>query len=265
MASAAWSARTRASAPTRSRRGWDMTHLLPEFRPALPSGLQLDGEIVALNPEGRPDFHRLSSRLLHGRTGVPVLLFVFDLLAAEGLATTMLSYAERRALLEQLDVETAEVRVVTTTGPPTDALPHGRLRSASKRSARTEAARVSTGTCSPTRWSGRGPRSTPTWATSRRRTFALSQVEPQEFVDMAATLAPARPFSVDISLNEKLLVADFGRFNDHRSLTWCSEVPYLRRHNGMTRLAHLATNVNFAGHRAPPLRHPANLTLTDQP
>jgi bifunctional non-homologous end joining protein LigD len=97
---------THAGFRARSRRGWDMIHLLPEFRPALPSGLQLDGEIVALDPEGRPD------RLLHGRSGVPVLLFVFDLLAVEGLATTMLSYAERRALLEQLDLETTQVRLV---------------------------------------------------------------------------------------------------------------------------------------------------------
>ena len=98
----------------RSRRGWDMSHLVPEFRRGLPSGLQLDGELVSLDPEGRPDFHRLSSRLLHGRTGVPVLLFVFDLLAVEGLPTTMLSYAERRALLDQLDLETNQVRLVAT-------------------------------------------------------------------------------------------------------------------------------------------------------
>jgi bifunctional non-homologous end joining protein LigD len=52
-----------------SRRGWDMTHLLPEFRRGLPLGVQLDGELVALDESGRPDFHRLSARMLHGRAG----------------------------------------------------------------------------------------------------------------------------------------------------------------------------------------------------
>ena len=60
----------------------------------------------------RPDFHRLSSRMLHGRARVAVTYFVFDLLAVEGLQTTMLSYAERRALLEEVVVEHERVRLV---------------------------------------------------------------------------------------------------------------------------------------------------------
>jgi len=105
---------THASFHARSLRGWDMTHLLSEFRPALPAGVQLDGELVALDENGRPDFHRLSSRMLHGRGGIPLTLFVFDVLALEGLATTMLPYAERRALLEELDLENERVRLVAT-------------------------------------------------------------------------------------------------------------------------------------------------------
>ena len=54
------------------------------------SDLQLDGEIVALNGDGLPDFHLLSSRLLHRRGGIPVVYFVFDVLAIEGLPTTIL-------------------------------------------------------------------------------------------------------------------------------------------------------------------------------
>ena len=50
--SAASSARTGLRA--RSRRGWDMTHLLPEFRRRLPLGVQLDGELVALDESGSP-------------------------------------------------------------------------------------------------------------------------------------------------------------------------------------------------------------------
>ena len=105
---------THASFHARSRRGWNMTHLLPEFRPALPAGVQLDGELVAIDESGRPDFHRLSSRMLHGRGGIAVTLFVFDVLAVEGLPTTMLPYSERRTLLEELDLECQRVQLVAT-------------------------------------------------------------------------------------------------------------------------------------------------------
>ena len=53
--------------------------------------------------DGRPDFHRLSHRMLHGDQAMPVTYVVFDVLAVEGLPTTMLPYSERRALLETLD------------------------------------------------------------------------------------------------------------------------------------------------------------------
>jgi hypothetical protein len=69
----------------RSRRGWEMSHLLPELRRNLPDDVQLDGEIVALGDDGRPDFHRLSSRMLHGRGNIALTYFVFDVLAVEGL------------------------------------------------------------------------------------------------------------------------------------------------------------------------------------
>src|SRR3954452_11588156 len=69
----------------RSRRGWDMTPLLPELAHALPPDVQLDGELVALDGDGRPDFHRLGARMLHGGAGIRVTLFVFDVLAVEGL------------------------------------------------------------------------------------------------------------------------------------------------------------------------------------
>jgi bifunctional non-homologous end joining protein LigD len=81
-----------------------MSHLLPELGGCLPAGVQLDGELAALDETGRPDFHRLSSRMLHGRPGIAVTLFVFDVLAVEGLATTMQPYSERRELLEALEL-----------------------------------------------------------------------------------------------------------------------------------------------------------------
>ena len=43
--------------------------------------------------------------MLHGRPGIGVTYFVFDVLAVEGLGTTAKPYAERRALIKELDVE----------------------------------------------------------------------------------------------------------------------------------------------------------------
>lgn len=50
--------------------------------------------------------------MLHGRTGITLTLFVFDVLAVEGLSTTMQPYSERRAILEQLDLENQRVKLV---------------------------------------------------------------------------------------------------------------------------------------------------------
>lgn len=52
--------------------------------------------------------------MLHGRGRIALTLFVFDVLAVEGLATTMLPYSERRELLEELELESQRVRLVAT-------------------------------------------------------------------------------------------------------------------------------------------------------
>jgi bifunctional non-homologous end joining protein LigD len=88
----------------RSRRGWEMGERLPELA-ALPEGLVLDGELVSFGADGRPSFPLLSLRVLHGRSLIPVRLMVFDVLRVEGADAMCLPYAERRALLEALDLE----------------------------------------------------------------------------------------------------------------------------------------------------------------
>jgi hypothetical protein len=67
----------------RSRRGWNMTELVPELD-RLPSGLVLDGELVAFGDDGRPSFPLLSQRMLMKRALIPVVLMVFDVLRVEG-------------------------------------------------------------------------------------------------------------------------------------------------------------------------------------
>jgi bifunctional non-homologous end joining protein LigD len=93
----------------RSRRGWSMSDRLPELA-GLPTGLVLDGELVAFGQDGRPSFPLLNARLLHGRVGIAVTLMIFDVLRVEGLDAMCLPYADRRALLDELDLNGAAWR-----------------------------------------------------------------------------------------------------------------------------------------------------------
>jgi bifunctional non-homologous end joining protein LigD len=87
-----------------SRRGWNMTELLPELN-ALPRGLVLDGELVTFGDDGRPSFPLLSKRILHKRLGIPVVLMIFDVLRVQGEDAMCLPYSKRRSLLEALDLD----------------------------------------------------------------------------------------------------------------------------------------------------------------
>jgi bifunctional non-homologous end joining protein LigD len=98
----------------RSRRGWNMAPRLPELEEALPANVQLDGELVAFDADGKPDFHRLSEWMLHGRDGISVTYKVFDVLAFDGESTTHEPYRARRQLLEALSFDGARARVVPT-------------------------------------------------------------------------------------------------------------------------------------------------------
>jgi bifunctional non-homologous end joining protein LigD len=98
-----------------SRKGTDITVRYPEVG-RLPTALAghdavVDGEIVAMDEQGRPDFGALQNRM--HRTGPevprmaaarPVTFLVFDLLAWDGEDLTGLPYAERRDRLDALDL-----------------------------------------------------------------------------------------------------------------------------------------------------------------
>jgi bifunctional non-homologous end joining protein LigD len=106
-----------------SRRGTDMAVWFPELA-GLADALGghralVDGELIALDPHGRPDFAALQQRMLArrrgpgvlgraARTGVagaaPVLYMVFDLLGLDGRLLLERPWAERRARLEDLDL-----------------------------------------------------------------------------------------------------------------------------------------------------------------
>jgi bifunctional non-homologous end joining protein LigD len=81
----------------RFRSGGDATARFPEVVAAVAAlgleGLVLDGEVVALDGEGRPDFQRMQKRFMLRRVPdvaaaarvLPCTLFAFDLLAVDGL------------------------------------------------------------------------------------------------------------------------------------------------------------------------------------
>jgi bifunctional non-homologous end joining protein LigD len=87
----------------RSRRGWNMTDLVPELA-TLPITATLDGELVAFGPDGSPDFPLLCERMLTRRPGIVVTYMIFDVLRLDGRSLLNETYAKRRAELEALDL-----------------------------------------------------------------------------------------------------------------------------------------------------------------
>ena len=98
----------------RSRGDRDITGTYPELAGvagvARRHQLVLDGEIVALGDDGRPSFFALQRRMHIGRpaaglaAAVPVHYLVFDVMHIDGRTLLRTPYAQRRALLEDLDL-----------------------------------------------------------------------------------------------------------------------------------------------------------------
>jgi bifunctional non-homologous end joining protein LigD len=90
----------------------DITFKYPELQPLAGLNAVVDGEIVALDDDGRPSFERLQGRMhlstepaVHARMGdTPVRFMAFDLIWHDGRDLTELPYTERRAALEALDL-----------------------------------------------------------------------------------------------------------------------------------------------------------------
>ncbi|WP_419757547.1 DNA ligase D [Acidisoma sp.] len=87
----------------RTRKGLDWTRKFPEIADAcarLPDAI-IDGEIVALDDHGAPDFAALQAALSEGNT-TNLVFFVFDLLFAGGEDLRPLPLSERKTRLETL-------------------------------------------------------------------------------------------------------------------------------------------------------------------
>src|SRR5215210_9379458 len=100
-----------------SRRLEDVSARYPELEP-IAEALEghsaiLDGEVVALDEEGRPRFQLIQSRMGLTSPGVikaranqqPVDYVIFDLLHLDGRCVRELPYAQRRVLLEGLGLD----------------------------------------------------------------------------------------------------------------------------------------------------------------
>jgi bifunctional non-homologous end joining protein LigD len=87
----------------RSRRGWDMTPLLPELA-SFPVFGTFDGELVAFDDAGAPDFPLICERVLMRRHHVRVEYVIFDVLSLDGVSLMSAPYSERRAQLEALNL-----------------------------------------------------------------------------------------------------------------------------------------------------------------
>jgi bifunctional non-homologous end joining protein LigD len=82
-----------------SRRGNRLNGQFPVLPPAfkkLPRDTILDGEIVAMDKQGRPSFNVLQN----WRSGQPLFFYAFDVLAYQGKDVRSLPLSERRRLLE---------------------------------------------------------------------------------------------------------------------------------------------------------------------
>jgi bifunctional non-homologous end joining protein LigD len=95
------------------RRGNDVTAGYPELAGLAHVGeAVLDGEIVVMDASGRPSFRDLAERM-HVRdrhraarlaASIPVTYLIFDVLRLNGIDLLDVPYAERRLLLDELDI-----------------------------------------------------------------------------------------------------------------------------------------------------------------
>ena len=107
-----------------SRRGIDLTPHFPEIVSDLSAQaidrMVLDGEIVALGPDGRPSFNALQNRaqlksareIADARNDKPAILVCFDLLHFAGVNLRPAPYEDRRRYLLQCLVPSAHIQVV---------------------------------------------------------------------------------------------------------------------------------------------------------
>ncbi|HEY2036617.1 MAG TPA: non-homologous end-joining DNA ligase, partial [Steroidobacteraceae bacterium] len=107
-----------------SRRGIDLTAQFPEIVAEVAAlgadRMILDGEIVALGPDGRPSFNALQNRaqrrsekdIADGQRQTPAVLVCFDLLHFAGMNLRSAPYVERRRYLAQCLLPSTHIQLI---------------------------------------------------------------------------------------------------------------------------------------------------------
>lgn len=94
----------------------DVTVYFPEVASvSLPKGVILDGELIAPDPENKPDYHLLLDRY-HSKqvdTSIMIQFVAFDIIYYKGKKVTQLPLIERKKLLD-LTVPTDNISIVTS-------------------------------------------------------------------------------------------------------------------------------------------------------
>ncbi|MDZ4837226.1 MAG: DNA ligase D [Candidatus Melainabacteria bacterium] len=108
-----------------SRRALKITDQYPSLATELPKlcnrDVILDGEIIALNEQGRPSFQHLQQRInlmrkadiARAEQSVAVYYFVFDIVYADGYDVTGMKLSDRKLLLNEVLQQSKNVRILT--------------------------------------------------------------------------------------------------------------------------------------------------------
>ncbi|WP_070808135.1 ATP-dependent DNA ligase [Halalkalibacter okhensis] len=97
-----------------TRHSLDVTSFFPEISfISLPKGIVLDGELISVNKENKPDFPRLMERFKSVNTAIPIQFVAFDLLFYKGRQITQLPLIKRKTLLNTV-IPTDTITMVTS-------------------------------------------------------------------------------------------------------------------------------------------------------
>ncbi|WP_332628855.1 ATP-dependent DNA ligase [Halalkalibacter flavus] len=99
-----------------TRHSLEVTHLFPEItKLPLPKGIILDGELISVNSENKPDFPRLMERFRSDKVNatIPIQYVAFDLLFYKGKQITQLPLIKRKTLLNEV-IPTDTITIVTS-------------------------------------------------------------------------------------------------------------------------------------------------------
>ncbi len=90
-----------------------ITNKFPElYNCPLPEGTILDGELVIMDEQGKPDFEAMSARFLSRKNKTPVIFYAFDILRYKGIDVTGLTLLRRKELLDKALIETENYKKV---------------------------------------------------------------------------------------------------------------------------------------------------------